>query len=133
MTRSTALRSLRPHLPAAIVAATLLASIAFHLHWSVSVGVSILAILWFVIAGNARVPRIHYVGIAVGIGCILLLQLAPLSAVSERIVSWTLLAVLAVLLLSAAWQPIAALVSAQREILDIRREVRSLRHRRGEE
>ena len=117
----------RAQLPSALIAGAFLASLLFDAHWTVKLGIVLFAYVWLAVARKVAIPRADFAVMAAGAGCILLLRFGSLSALGQRRVNGVVMVIVAGSLLVTAWQLIAVVTSANRELRNIRRDLASLK------
>ena len=108
----------RQQLPVLLIAAGTLASAVFRLHWGISAAVSVAGLMWLVVVRKVRIPKVELLIVGYCVACLLLIQLAPLSPLSQKVVSGFLAAGLLTLLgrlLYMLWELTVLVFSVRRE------------------
>ena len=113
---------LRGQLPGALLGIAMLVSSMVDAHWSIKLGTFLCALYWYVFVQKIPLLRLHYAPIALGVGCVLLLQFGSLGVLAQRSVNDALLVILVGNIVFLLWNLIAVVTFANRELRDIRRQ-----------
>ena len=115
--------------PLVVFAAAMVATSVLDAHWSITLGLTIVAFAWFSLRGKVRLTPLEYLAIGLAFGGVLALKFGNVGAETQRWLNWGLSGILTALVLRAAWGLIAAAVAAITEVRALRKELEPVERR----
>lgn len=112
------LSAFRQQLPVLLMAAGLLASRVFRLHWGFTAAVSVVGVTWLVVVRKVRIPKVDVLISSYCVASLLLIELELLNRPAERVAWWFLAAGMLTLLgrlLYMLWDLTVLVFSVRRE------------------